>query len=67
MTTTELFKKHFPEVYGGAGVGLLHPNIEAFFEELQEECSKEDAEKNNPYLLTGEELERIEKLRKSSM
>lgn len=65
MSTTELFKKHFPEVYGGAGVGLLHPNIEAFFEELNEECLKEDAQKANPYLLSGEELERTENFRKS--
>jgi hypothetical protein len=45
MTTSKLFKKHFPEVYGGAGVGLFHPNIEAFFEELNQECLKENAAK----------------------
>jgi hypothetical protein len=63
MTTTELFKKHFPK--SGGAVGLQHPNIEAFFNELNEECLKEDAEKENPYLLSGEELERTEALRKS--
>ena len=65
MTTSELFAKHFPNVYGGNGVGFLNPNVEAFFEELNQECLKEDAEKSNPYLLSGEELERTENLRKS--
>jgi len=45
MTTSELFKKHFPEVYDGAGVGLFHKNIEPFFRELNEICLKEDANK----------------------
>lgn len=47
MSTTTLFKKHFPEVYGGAGVGLMHPNMEAFFEELNEECLKDDVNGKN--------------------
>jgi len=47
METTELFKKHFPDVYGGQGVGLLHPNVQAFFEELNQICLKEDAEKKS--------------------
>lgn len=41
-TTSELFQKHFPNVYGGAGVGIFHPNMEAFFTELNEVCKKED-------------------------
>lgn len=57
MSTTKLFNEHFPEVYGGAGVGLLHPNIEAFFEELNEQCLKEDAEKANSNLPSGEKTE----------
>jgi len=45
MTTSELFAKHFPNVYGGNGVGFLNPNVEAFFEELNQECLKEDVAK----------------------
>jgi len=45
MSTSELFKKHFPNVYGGVGAGLLYPNIEAFFSDLNEECLKADARK----------------------
>lgn len=47
-TTSDLFKKHFPEVYGGAGVGLMHPNIESFFEELNQVCIEEDKRKTQP-------------------
>lgn len=42
-TTSDLFKKHFPEVYGGAGVGLFHPNIESFFSELNDVCLIQDS------------------------
>jgi len=42
-TTSELFKKHFSEVYGGSGVGLFHPNMESFFDELNQVCLIEDA------------------------
>lgn len=48
MSSTELFKKNFPQVYGGAGVGLLHPNMEQFFNELNEECLLEDKQKKEP-------------------
>ncbi len=40
MSTTELFKKHFGEE--SASVDLKHPNVEAFFEELNQECLEED-------------------------
>jgi uncharacterized protein YaaQ len=43
-TTSEIFKKHFGET---CAVGLNHPNIENFFEELNEVCKKEDELKNN--------------------
>jgi hypothetical protein len=39
MTTSKLFKNHFGET---TQVDLKHPNIEAFFNELNEECLKED-------------------------
>jgi hypothetical protein len=42
-TSSDLFKKHFSNVYGGAGVGIFHPNIEPFFEELNQVCLIEDA------------------------
>jgi len=42
-TTSELYKKYFPTVYGGSGVGLLHPNMEAFFSELNDVCIIEDS------------------------
>jgi hypothetical protein len=38
MSTSELFNKHFGDVFG---VGLKHPNIEPFFEELNQICLKE--------------------------
>lgn len=75
MSTHELFKKHFGNV---AEVGMKHPNMESFFEELNAECLEEDKHKNcnipcvsnsvcddNPYLLTGEELDRTEAFRKA--
>ena len=37
--------------------------MEAFFNELNEECLRENEQGNNPYLLSGEELERTEKHR----
>ena len=42
MTTSELFKKHFNEE---KVVGLKHPNIESFFEELNQICIQEDIDK----------------------
>ncbi len=43
MSTSDLFKKHFPaETYGWHGVGLMHPNMEAFLSELNDECLQED-------------------------
>jgi len=42
-TTSELFKKHFPHVYGGVGIWIFHPNVESFFEELNQVCLIEDA------------------------
>ncbi len=39
-TTSDLFKKHFND-YGSAG--LLHPNMEAFFNDLNDVCKIEDA------------------------
>ena len=40
MSTSELFTKHFGDT---VAVGLKHPNIEAFFEDLNRECVREDA------------------------
>lgn len=39
-TTSDLFKKHFND-YGQAG--LMHPNTESFFEDLNNVCKIEDA------------------------
>ena len=39
MNTHELFKKHFGNQIA---VDLKHPNMESFFEELNEECLQED-------------------------
>ena len=61
MSSTELFRKHFGEE--SAAVDLKHQNVEAFFSELNEECLRENEEGNNPYLLSGEELERTERHR----
>lgn len=61
MSSTELFRKHFGEE--SASIDLKHPNMEAFFNELNEECLRENEQGNNPYLLSGEELERTEKHR----
>jgi hypothetical protein len=61
MTSTELFRKHFGDQ--SASVDLKHPNMELFFTELNEECLRENEEGENPYLLSGEELERTEKHR----
>ena len=44
MSSTELFRKHFGEQ--SAAVDFKHPNMEAFFNELNEECLREN-EKNN--------------------
>lgn len=41
--SSDLFRKHFGDT---CVVGLKHPNIEAFFEELNEECKREDALKS---------------------
>ena len=40
MSSTELFRKHFGEE--SATVDLKHPNMEAFFKELNQECLEED-------------------------
>jgi hypothetical protein len=62
MSTTEIFRKHFGDK--SASVDLKHPNMEAFFNELNEECLREDEEKkNNPYLLSGDELDKAVKQR----
>jgi hypothetical protein len=42
MSTSELFKKHFNDT---GVVGIFHPNIEAFFDELSKECLREQANK----------------------
>lgn len=42
-TSSELFKKHFSNVYGDVGAGIFHPNMEAFFEELNQICLIEDS------------------------
>ncbi|MFP4462200.1 MAG: hypothetical protein ACLFQE_08390 [Thermotogota bacterium] len=39
MSTHKLFKKHFGSQIA---VDLKHPNMESFFEELNEECLQED-------------------------
>ena len=44
MSSTELFRKHFGS--DSASVGLKHPNIESFFNELNEECKLEDVQNN---------------------
>lgn len=43
MSSTELFRKHFGEKLA---VDLRHPNMENFFNELNEECKQEDVHKN---------------------
>ena len=43
MSTSKLFEKHFGNT---ASVDLKHPNIESFFEELNDECLAEDKNKN---------------------
>ena len=43
MSSTELFRKHFGEQ--SAAVDLKHPNMEAFFNELNEECLRENEKK----------------------
>lgn len=40
----ELFRKHFGEK--SASVDLNHPNMEKFFDELNQECINEDKKKN---------------------
>lgn len=44
MSSTELFRKHFGSEI--SSVDLKHPNIENFFSELNEECLREDMQKN---------------------
>ncbi len=39
-TTSDLFKKHFNDM---GQTGLLHPNTESFFEELNMVCQIKDA------------------------
>jgi len=39
-TTSDLFKKHFNDM---GGVGLFHPNMEAFFTDLNNVCIIEDS------------------------
>lgn len=39
MSTSELFKKHFGDC---PAANLKHPNMEAFFEDLNKECEAED-------------------------
>lgn len=54
MSSTELFRKHFGEE--SAAVGLKHPNMEAFFEELNQECLEEDKIKNCKHELVSREF-----------
>jgi len=61
MESTKLFRKHFGEQ--AVAVNLNHPNIVAFFDELNEVCLRENEEGQNSYLLSGDELERTEKHR----
>lgn len=42
-TSSDLFKKHFQNVYGWAGAGIFHPNMESFFEDLNDICKIEDS------------------------
>ena len=44
MSTTKLFQKHFGNT---PVVGLNHPNVEAFFDEMNQECIEEDKQKNS--------------------
>lgn len=39
-TTSDLFKKHFNDM---GQTGFLHPNMEAFFNDLNNVCKIEDA------------------------
>lgn len=39
MSTSALFQKHFGNTHA---VGLNHPNMVSFFDELAEECGQED-------------------------
>lgn len=43
MSTLELFEKHFGKK--AISVDLKHPNIEAFFNDLEAECRAEDKAK----------------------
>jgi len=49
MSTTLLFKKHFGN---SVAVDLKYPNVENFFEELNQECIDEDLKKDNPIKIT---------------
>lgn len=42
METTKLFTKHFGDE---TAVDMKHPNMESFFEELNEVCKAEDKQK----------------------
>ena len=44
MSITELFRKYFGDQ--SASVDLKHPNIEKFFNELNEKCLLEDKQKS---------------------
>ena len=44
MSTTALFTKHFGDT---PAVGIFHPNVEAFFEELNQECLEEDRQRQD--------------------
>lgn len=55
MSSTELFRKHFGS--DSASVGLKHPNIESFFNELNEECLEEDRIKNCQHEFVSREYE----------
>lgn len=43
-TTSEIFQKHFGKE--SASVGIFHPNVESFFDELNQVCIEEDKRKN---------------------
>ena len=53
MSSTELFRKHFGEK--SASVDLKHPNMEKFFEELNQECINEDKQNNCSHELVSRE------------
>ncbi|MDR1554206.1 MAG: hypothetical protein LBS69_12230 [Prevotellaceae bacterium] len=61
MKTHELFQKHFGDV---VGVGLKHPNIEAFFGELNEICKEEARQRLEKDIQDIKDIKDVKELKK---